>query len=296
MPYILLTIAVLLQAMDFVLCKLYQKLVGADSLSVLRFNALLGLCTFIVFWILNGFRLSISPYSLGMAALISGFAILYTLIGFKLLRQGSVAYYTLFLMTGGMLLPYLFGLFFLNEPFRWIRMAGVVIILAGVILANFDAKKLDVRQVGMCLAIFLLNGMVSIVSKLHQTDLGPACVNAQEFVMWSGCFKFLFAGSLFLILSRRPRTVKAAPNASAKRHTLAAMLIIAVASAAVSGLSYLLQLVSASSLPATVLYPFVTGGSIAFSAVAGWLIFREKLTAKMGISILCCFAGTLLFL
>ena len=67
-------------------------------------------------------------------------------------------------------------------------------------------------------------------------------------------------------------------------------------SALVSGLSYFFQLVGAENLPATVLYPFVTGGSIAFTTLAGWLIFREKPSARLWFSVALCVAGTFLFL
>lgn len=73
-------------------------------------------------------------------------------------------------------------------------------------------------------------------------------------------------------------------------------IIIIVASAAASGTAFMLQLKGASELPATVLYPFVTGGSIMFSAIIGEIIFREKISTVLVASVALCFAGTLLFL
>ena len=74
------------------------------------------------------------------------------------------------------------------------------------------------------------------------------------------------------------------------------VLPLVVGSAALSGVSYLLQLVGAKELPATVLYPMVTGGSVLFTAFAAKLFFREKITARQWISIGLCILGTLLFL
>ena len=59
---------------------------------------------------------------------------------------------------------------------------------------------------------------------------------------------------------------------------------------------YFLQLIGAANLPASVLYPMVTGGSIIFSAIAGVIIFKEQLSRRQIISITLCFIGTLLFL
>ena len=69
------------------------------------------------------------------------------------------------------------------------------------------------------------------------------------------------------------------------------VLIITALSAAIGGISYMLQLTGAPSLPATVLYPFVTGGSIIFSTVVDLIVFKEKLSLKLSLSIVLCFLG-----
>ena len=75
-----------------------------------------------------------------------------------------------------------------------------------------------------------------------------------------------------------------------RQATSLAVLITAI------GISYLLQLTGAAELPATVLYPMVTGGSIIFSALSGRVFFKEKLSVYQLVSIGLCFVGTLLFL
>ena len=67
-------------------------------------------------------------------------------------------------------------------------------------------------------------------------------------------------------------------------------------SALIGGVSYMLQLVGAENLPATILYPFITGGSMFFSSLAGVLVFKEKLSAKLIISLVISCLATLLFL
>jgi len=67
-------------------------------------------------------------------------------------------------------------------------------------------------------------------------------------------------------------------------------------SAAITGVAYILQLYSAASLPATVVYPIVTGGSIVFTMMAGWIFFHERPDAKMFAAAGLSFCGTCLFL
>ncbi|MDY3071650.1 MAG: hypothetical protein SOW68_05205 [Eubacteriales bacterium] len=289
MDYWLLTGAAVLLGADFALNKLYQRGFGTSPKAVFFFNSLLGLITAVLFFALNGFRLRFTVYSFVLAGAMSVLVMCYNALGFRLLKSGTVALYTLFLMTGGAVLPYLWGLLFWDEPFRMLRTVGLLIILAGVILSNFSGERISKKQSLLCAAVFVLNGFVSIISKLHQSQTVFACVNASEFIVLGGLFKFLLAGILFLCC--RDRDAQARAVASPGK----AACIIA-ASAIVGGSSYLLQLLGARTLPATVLYPMITGGSIVFSALAGVIVFREKLSAKLIVSVLLCVAGTLLFL
>lgn len=74
------------------------------------------------------------------------------------------------------------------------------------------------------------------------------------------------------------------------------VLPIILCSAVVSGVSYMLQLIGAANLPATVLYPIVSGGSIIFSTITGMLCFKERPNLYQKIGVVLCFVGTCLFL
>lgn len=284
----MLTSAALLLAMDFAANKLYQRLSGTSPKSSLFFNSILGLSTAIIFFVINNCKLSLTPFSAIMAMLMSAFVMSYNIIGFRLLKIGPMAVYTLFLMAGGMILPYIWGLVFLDEPFSTVRTIGLIFIIVGVFLTNFSGEKINLKQIIMCLSVFFLNGFVSIISKMHQIEINYKCVNTMEFIILSGIFKFLFAGILYLVFCRQGKKVG--------KYYSAKSLIIIIASAAIGGVSYFLQLYGAKFMSATVLYPFVTGGSIVFSTMIGTVIFKEKLSRKLIISVALCFVGTILFI
>ena len=289
MYYLMLTASAMLLGVDFALNKIYQKIYGTAPKAAFFFNSLLGIITAVIFFCINGFKLEFTVYSFVMAGLMGLFVMSYNIIGFRLLKSGTVAAYTLFLMTGGMVLPYIWGLLFLNERFSVLRTAGLAVILSGVILSNFSGERVNIKQIVMCVAVFVLNGFVSIVSKMHQSQTTFDSVNAAEFIILGGIFKFLLAGILFLVFKKKD-------NSESGDHSLKKAVIIITSSAFIGGVSYMLQLLGAKTLPATVLYPFITGGSIVFSALAGVILFKEKLSAKLIISVILCFAGTLMFL
>ena len=289
MYYLMLTGAAMLLGADFALNKIYQKIYGTAPKAAFFFNSMGALITAVIFFCINGFKLEFTVYSFVMAGLMGLFIMSYNVIGFRLLKSGTVAAYTLFLMTGGMVLPYIWGLLFLNESFSVLRTVGLIVILAGVVLSNFSGERVNIKQIVMCVAVFVLNGFVSIISKIHQSQTSFDSVNAAEFIILGGIFKFLLAGILFHVFKNKD-------SSESGDNSLKKAIIIIASSAAIGGAAYMLQLLGAKTLPATVLYPFITGGSIVFSALVGVTLFKEKLSAKLIISVILCFAGTLMFL
>lgn len=288
MNYLFILIATILLAFEFAISKKYQQSEGTGLLAGLKFNAANGLFTTLVFFILSEGNPGFSFFSVGMAFCMSLCAMVYSILGFRILRQGTLGIYSLFLMSGGMLLPYAFGVLFLDEELNVLRIAGVMLILAAIILSNRTRYDFQPSFYLICLLIFVLNGFVSILSKCHQIDRSHAPVDSTAFVMYTGIAKFVMSSAVLLLYKGNRKERFSFQN----RH-IAAFI---AGSSLISGLSYLLQLIGAKSLPATVLYPMITGGSIIFSALSGIIFFREKLTRRQLIHILLCFAGTLLFL
>ena len=291
--YIMLILADLFLAINFAVSKIYQRRAGTSFKAGFTFSALTGLFTSLIFWIYNGFSFAFSAFSAIIAVLLSFLGTTYTLLGFRIMKRQGMSLYTLFLMTGGMTLPYLFGLFFLNEQFSVLRTVGLIVIIAGVFFTGFGKEKPDRISMILCVVVFILNGCVSIVNKMHSINTVLA-VAPQEFVVLSGLVGF--AVNMILRFTVRdpkdalPQKEKFSPK------LLLTFVLIPVISAVVGGVSSVLQLTGAQTIDASLLYPFITGGSIVFSTLTGWLVFREKLSKNMIIGVICAFAGTLLFL
>ncbi len=293
MNYLMLIFSAILLAVNFCINKLYQKQAGTSLKVGFLFSALSGLCSAIIFFALNGFQASFSVYSIVMVICQSVLSMSYTLLGFRILKDSNMALYTLFLMTGGMTIPYLWGLLFLDEPFSWLRTAGLAVLICAVALSNVSKQRPGVKQLLMCVGVFILNGFVSVVSKLHQIQTGYPTVSTIEFVMYNGVVSFLIAGIAFLVCIARENSRNRSETPCAKKPVILPLIAV---SAIIGGVSYMIQLLGAKNLPATVLYPFLTGGSMICSTLAGIVIFREKPPKSVIISVCLCFVGTLMFL
>ena len=203
MYYLMLILAALLLALDFSLNKLYQKRAGTSPAAGFAFNALLGLACGVIFFAVGGFKLTVTPYSLVMATAMAVLVVGYNLIGFRIMKRGSVAVYTLFLMTGGMTVPYVWGILFLDEELVLVRTLGVVLIIAAVALSNLSREKIDCVQLAMCAAVFVLNGFTSVTSKLHQIEDVFATADMASFVVLAGLCKFVFSGIAYLAVRKK---------------------------------------------------------------------------------------------
>ncbi len=309
MYYFLVFLSVIGLAVNFSINKLYQNRVGSGSRAIALFNIVASSAMVVIFFVVNGimngfdsFRLT--PFSLLMGAVMALVCGGYSLIGFKIISLGNIAIYTLFLMLGGMMLPYFFGLIFLEETFSLLRLLGLVLMVVSIILAGLDdggkasekKSKSSALFFLLCSVVFVLNGMSSITSKIHQLEAtAHLAVNPQIFVLLTAFFRVIFFAIVYLCLHLRDRRLPTEQRPVPMKFTLPVIGLM-LGSAAIEGAAFLLQVVSASHLPATVLYPLITGGCIILTTLAGRFVFKQHLSRRATVGIILCFASTFLFL
>lgn len=246
MDYLLVLAATVLLAFEFAFSKKYQSLEGANLVSGLKFNLISGICKAVIFFALSGFKFEFSLFSLICAFIMTVCAMAYNITGFKILKLGDMSTYSVFLMCGGMLLPYFYGVLFLDEKISVFRIIGVLIIVGAVILSANAKFKFNLPFLALCIAVFILNGCVSIVSKYHQINVTFSPVDATVFVMYTGIFKFLIS-AVMLIFSKE--------GCSNKPFLIKKSLLLIIIISAVSGLSYMLQLIGAKKFACNGTFP-----------------------------------------
>lgn len=287
MNYILVILAAVLYALDFAIKKSYQTINGTGLFSGTIYNLLSGIFKALIFFAICGFTFEFTTYSLIMSFIKALAVILYTLLSFKIFKDGSMALFSVFLMCGGMLLPYVFGLVFLNEQPTALKLIGVILMAIAVALSGFSRVKIKTSTLLLCVLVFILNGIVSIVSKLHSIADPAIAISSNAFVMYSGL------GSAFFAVTTLPFCK---PKSEPKFSYGPKVILLSAASAVISGAGFLFQLIGAKDLDASILFPIITGGTIIFTSLAGLLFFKEKLSKVQVLSIILCFTATLFFL
>lgn len=308
MEYFLITLSTLCVAGQFTFNKLYQKYVVKNMTSLLLLPVLTGVIAVLMFLCMNGFSLAYGSFSFIIATAEALVLTLSMLCGIFVVKYGRVAVYTVFMMLGGMLLPFIYGLIFLGEQLSVFKVIGMVVLIAALFLSVAPDKSVRGERPKavfyiLCFAVFCLNGGVSILSKVHQ--INAQAIATKDYMIWLYMMQLTISllcfGGYLLFFRRKTQPVaenikeeSAASKNNTKKIVLLALLIC-LGYMLFSGFGYLLQLNAAKNIAASLLYPFITGGSIVFSTLAAWAVFKEKINLFTWISLGLTLAGTILF-
>ena len=300
--YIFIIFAVLCFAGQFAFTKLYESAVKQTAITTLVMLAVTGMIGAVMYLFVGNFHIQFSAVSLFWAALMAVIMIPYYMIGIKVLSLGSLAIYSMFMMLGGMLIPFFYGVVFLHEALSVWQIIGTVALTAFIILQAIwqqpadekSGEKSDKRKeilfFTLSLLIFIINGMTGVIAKAHQ--LSDGAIDEASFTVISCALTALFSLLLLVFFALKDRKDAVCQMKSMlKIKPLAIMSLIGAAAYTGS----FLHLKAASAVPASVQFPLVSGGVIVISAFVSFLAFRERLSGKEWISVAGAFVATVLF-
>ena len=229
MDYVYLALAVVCVGFQFVTTKLFRMKAGMSILSSIIFNLVSGGVSALLLLAVNGFNVSVKPFSVIMGVLFAVSMVTINCVCIFAMSAGKVSVYSLFMMLGGMLLPFGYGAIFLNETvsvYRWIAL--VLMIGAMVLPCVSDRKRKNSKRFYIFCALgFILNGALSIVSKCHQhyTKLDPSLGSSTgSFAVTAYSFVFYISAVLISVyaavtaIMKKVKSKKAAESAAAELH------------------------------------------------------------------------------
>jgi len=312
MEYFILFLAVLCIAVQFNINKAYQKKFVRGMRDIFFFPFAGGTVNLIFFSLLSlifyGGLPDFSAFSFTMSIILAVVSALSSLVGILIMKYGKMSVYSVFMMLGGMMLPYFYGLLFLSEDISAARITGLIILICALpcSVINPAAKKDNTNTPQpkfyyiLCICIFLLNGTMSIISKSH--SINASAIPAANFIVYANLWSMIINGTAYYIFARRFKKSKKM-NARADIYDINEVtpnkiqaVLTAAVFAIVGGSGFLFQLISAETVPAVALYPFVTGGAIVLSSAGARIFFKEKISKPALAGIIMSIFGTLLFL
>ena len=281
MYYGLVVISVIMFGVQFYVNDLYKNEGGSGMPSAMMLGLLSGLTGTACLFMMNGFSVSATPFTIVMGLVTAVNSVLYTVFSLKALARINLSLYSLFAMLGGMLLPFFQGLFFYGEPFTVAKGLCLAFIAAALLLTVERGNKRGgaIYYIG----VFVLNGMSGVLSKLYQELPFEKASNA-DYSIWIAILSTVISGViLFLMLTCK---------ANDTRFGVKALMLGAVNGGLGRVANYIL-LIALTVLPSSVQYPFVTGGVMIVSTAICFITGRKP-SKKEVISVALAFIGVLL--
>lgn len=303
MGYLLILIASICYAGEFALVKYYQKSTEQKMLTVffmllVRYvvGATIALCC-------SGFSLDFSNISLFMTIVMASVFILYNVLGVAILSRGNLAVYSVFMMVGGMLLPMLHGVIFMEEPLSLPKIVGAILMIGFIVLQTLQFEKKSDSELTekkgkkgffiftvLCLLAFIDNGSLGII-RTHEITVN----GAHEYTFaFSYCLLTALIGGvgvLWYLFKDKEQM-----NKLLKPCLKPLALLVLVGVGAVANIGDILLLVATGQVEESVMYPVISGATIVFSAIAAAMIFKEKMSKREIIAVIGSALSTLLFI
>ncbi len=305
MEYVVIMLAVCCFAAQFAFTKIFESSIKQTTTMSLVMLVTTSVIGSLLYLIIGLFQVEFSWFSLFWATLLAVIMIPYYMIGIKVLSLGSLAIYSMFMMLGGMLVPFFYGLIFLIEPISLGKIFGSILLTIFIILqaiwqqpslSNEEEKKETRTKTKwlffiLCLLIFFINGLTGVIAKAHQ--MGNEAINEISFTVISCALTAVFSAIILALQFVKGERKEKLAEIKTSFQIKPLFSMLAIGATAYTG-SYL-HLKAATNVSASVQFPLVSGGVIVLSALVSAFIFREKISKKEWLSIVGAFIATFLF-
>ncbi len=260
MYYALISLSALLFSLQFVFTDSFRRENGNTWVSSLKFSLYAGISGLVILLIFNKFNLNISAFSFVLASIFAGVNIALVFCSLKAFEYANLSVYSVFCMIGGMALPFIYGAF-TGENITISKILCFVFISLSVFLSSSPGKSSKKANIYYFL-VFLLNGLVGVISTLHQS-VPEYNVDSASFVILTKIATILMTLILLVFSKERSFKINFKSFGYCAGHSV------------VNSVGNLWLLIALIHLPASVQYPMVTGGTIVFSTIIS-LLRKEK--------------------
>ena len=189
------------------------------------------------------------------------------------IKHGSLAKTSL-IVSCSLLVPSVYGMLFLNEPIGFSLILGTILLVVALILINYekDPTPATLKWFLLVTLAFFGNGMCSTVQKLQQLTFGESGKNVFMIVALAMVTVILLGMSLF---SREER--------GHYKEILGKGIVWGALCGILNGLCNYLVLYLNPRLPASVMFPVISAGSVVLVFVYATVFQHEKFNLKQNI-------------
>lgn len=279
MNAVLLLITLVCMSMKSVFNKIYTG--RTDGKGVYTYTVLAGIGTLLFFVVTSKglvWDLKIVPYAVV-------FAISYIVagsFGFKAIATGSLSLTSL-VINCSLVLPTFYGLIFLNEEGGVFLYGGIILLIAALVMVNKSSESTPVTGKWLLFVslAFLGNGMCSISQKAQQDAFSGAGKNE---LMIIALAIVVVVNSIFALLTERNQIMT-----YVKKGWLNGFL-----GGAFNGVVNLFVMFLVGRMPASVVFPLISGGGIVLTHIISKVFYKENLSRQQTIGFILGIASIVL--
>lgn len=253
--YLLVLLSALMFAVQFLCQKKYEEHSGSTVTAALNYSVYKGFIVMVLMLVLNRFHLEFTHFSFYLAGLYALCYILLNYFSFQAFLYANLSVYSVFAMLGGMILPFLCGVWLFHEAVTPFKLVCCLLVTVSVLL-NLQKGKGSRKAFLYYMLVFLVNGTIGALAAIHQ-NMGLSHVNSACFMFYSGIWTVVISLVWLMIKGEK------LPLFDRKN------LLYSFSDGFFNGMGdYILLLtVAPGALDASAQYPFLTGGVIVFSTM-----------------------------
>lgn len=298
-------------SVQFIFSKLYQKNSNGSINASLWMTIFYAIYSIVFFGVQIDFTPEISTSAVIYALLYSVAGIFTTLSSIIGMSLGRVSTITTFMLLGGMVLPFIYGVTVLNEAITIPKIIAIIIMIVSLIPSLISKeegenkeqdKKKHMLYILVLLVVFIGNGAISIITSASQKAADAVPTESYMFII--AIIQIIIAGITSVCVAlknnKEKNFTKALFSGVGKEYTLKAILLAFLCSALYGvcnslGNVFSLACVNAN-MDASIQFPVISGSVIVLTTLIAWALFKETPKKKDWISIVLSVAGVILFI
>lgn len=253
------------------LTKAYQMSAGPGYFQVAFMNVVFSGSVFLTFIAAKGFVLHYNTATLLLAVAFGSGIWYYSSLKVKAAACGPMSVLTMSYVIGGVIVPTLYGILFLDEPIILHKMLGILLILLSfvpLLMASRHRMVFSVKFWLLCLLLLLFNGVLMTISKVAQTYSEPEY--SMDYVALYFFFYFIIACASMVKNLHHP------PARDMKRTLTLRNCLLAAACGLCNAAGSVLNFLLAGRMAASVQFPLTQSSLLVVVTVMSLLLYREK--------------------
>lgn len=282
MYYGLILFAVILFTGCSVINDTYRKQQGSSLKVSMQFTLISSITGLMALLCINGLKLEFTFFTLCMALLTCLVSFGCTFCTFKALESINLSLYSVFCMLGGMVLPFIQGIWFYGEAVTGTKIVCFVLLCIALGITVEKGKKRTGTK--YYIGIFVLNGMMGVLSKIFSEAPFHKTSAAGYSILIAFCGICIAAAALLTVL-KKEEVKPVAPGFAG----------LASAAGIANKIANFILVIALAHVDSSVQYPMVTGG-VMIASTTICFFGENKPSKKEVLSVLIAFVAMLVLL